>query len=130
MFNACKTLFKGGANASEVAEYMKIGRTTAGIIRKAEDYEEYRAMMYEQSGSRIRQVAAIKAKEAEKKEADKPPEPVTQIVEHRQTVTVQATHYMMEEMKKTNEMLTLISNKLAFIVDELCGVKTNAKQDH
>lgn len=47
-----------------------------------------------------------------------PPQP-TQVIEHRQTVTVQATHYMMQEMKKTNELLDLISRKLTFIVDSL-----------
>ena len=46
-----------------------------------------------------------------------PPQP--QIVEHRQTVTVQANHYMMQEMQKTNELLELISRKLTFIVDQL-----------
>lgn len=46
------------------------------------------------------------------------PQP-TQVIEHRQTVTVQATHYMMQEMKKTNELLDLISRKLTFIVDSL-----------
>lgn len=45
--------------------------------------------------------------------------PQPQVIEHRQTVTVQATHYMMQEMKKTNELLDLISRKLAFIVDSL-----------
>ena len=42
-----------------------------------------------------------------------------QVVEHRQTVTIQATHYMMQEMKRTNELLELISRKMAFIVDQL-----------
>lgn len=37
-------------------------------------------------------------------------------------VRVEATHYMMQELQRTNELLALISNKLAFIVDELCGV--------
>ena len=40
-------------------------------------------------------------------------------MEHRQSVTIQATHYMMQEMKKTNELLELISRKLTFIVDQL-----------
>ena len=40
-------------------------------------------------------------------------------VVHEQSVTIQATHYMMEELRRTNELLTLISNKLAFVVDQL-----------
>ena len=43
----------------------------------------------------------------------------TKVIEHRQTVTVQATHYMMQEMKRTNELLELISRKMAFIVESL-----------
>ena len=35
-----------------------------------------------------------------------------QVVEHRRTVTIQATHYMMQEMKRTNELLELISRKI------------------
>ena len=52
--------------------------------------------------------------------APQPAQPTQpQVVEHRQTVTIQATHYMMQEMKKTNELLELISRKLTFIVDQL-----------
>ena len=47
------------------------------------------------------------------------PAPQPQVVEHRQTVTIQATHYMMQEMKRTNELLELISRKMAYIVDQL-----------
>ena len=130
LFDAVKLLFENGANNTEVARFMKLAPRTVSLIREAETYEEYKAIQYERD-QKYKQASAMKAKEAAKKAENEPKhEPVTQIVEHRQTVTVQATHYMMEEMKKTNEMLTLISNKLAFIVDELCGVKTNAKQDH
>ena len=52
--------------------------------------------------------------------APQPAQPTQpQVVEHRQSVTIQATHYMMQEMKKTNELLELISRKLTFIVDQL-----------
>jgi hypothetical protein len=43
------------------------------------------------------------------------------IHKHEQSVTVIANHYMAEQLQKQTELLTLISNKLAFIVDELCG---------
>ena len=71
-----------------------------------------------------KRIAAIKAKEAEKQATmpQTPPAPV-QVVEHRQTVTVQATWQMTQEMRKTNELLTLISNKLAAIVEDLYGTK-------
>lgn len=52
-----------------------------------------------------------------------PAEPAVQVIEHRQSVTIQATHYMHELLKEQNDLLKGISAKLAFIVDELCGVK-------
>ena len=46
-----------------------------------------------------------------------PPEP--QVIEHRQTVTLVANQYLMEEVKQQTELLKLISNKLAYIVEQL-----------
>ena len=50
------------------------------------------------------------------------------VIRHEQSVTIVANHYMAEEMKKQTELLELISRKLAFIVDELTGVKTYNEQ--
>lgn len=124
-FNAIKTLLKGGATQAEAAEYMRVSHNTAFWVNKAENYEEYMQMQAERALKQKR-VAAIKAKgePQEKPQEIKQQTPAPQIVEHRQTVTVQATHYMAQEMQKTNELLKQISAKLAFIVDELCGVKT------
>ena len=46
------------------------------------------------------------------------------VIRHEQSVTIVANNYMAAEMKKQTELLELISRKLAFIVDELTGVKT------
>lgn len=123
IFDAAKLLMGNGANNTEVAKYLKVSTDVVSFIRRAETYEEYQAIMYEYSQNMKKRAAAIKAKETPKEE---PP----QIVEHRQTVTVQATWQMTQEMQKTNELLKQISNKLAFIVDELCGVKTDAEPDN
>ena len=136
VFEAAKLLLANGAGNAEVAKYLKISTDVVTFIRKAETYEEYQTIMYEYSLKKRQReaarMAAIKAKETPKEE---PPQivaqtPPPQIVEHRQTVTVQATWQMTQEMKQTNELLKSISNKLAYIVDELCGVKTNAKPDN
>ena len=129
-FSAIKMLLKGGATQKEAAEYMQVSYNTAYWVGKAETYEEYLQMQAERVLKR-KQVAAIKAKgEPQGKPQGKPQEkpqgikeqtPATQVIEHRQTVTVQATWAMTQEMQKTNKLLELISNKLAFIVDELCG---------
>lgn len=109
IFNAVKTLLKGGATVKECAGYMGLSAGTINVIKASETFEEYKSNMFLRS----------RACHGEKKQEQKPeqkPEPV-QTVGHK--VVVQASHFMLEEQKKTNELLTLISNKLAFIVDEL-----------
>ena len=123
-FNAVKTLLKGGATVREVMEYLELSDNTVYMIKQAETLVEYENMIAEKA-LRDKQRAAIKAKEREQAaqpQAQPQDKPVEVVKEVRQTVTVQATHFMMEEMRKTNELLTCISAKLAFIVDELCGV--------
>lgn len=122
-FNAVKTLLKGGATVREVMEYLELSDNTVYMIKQAETLVEYENMIAEKA-LRDKQRAAIKAKErkqAAQPQAQPQDKPVEIVKEVRQTVTVQATHFMMEEMRKTNELLTCISAKLAFIVDELCG---------
>ncbi len=119
-FKAVKILFDGGATIKEVAEYLEISASSASRIKSAETYEDYL------QGCRVR---SYYQKQRNKKQEEPAPAPVeevpepapVQVVEHRQSVTIQATHYMMVELQKTNELLTTISAKLAFIVDELTG---------
>jgi hypothetical protein len=120
-FSAIKMLLKGGATQAEAAEYMQVSPNTAYYVNKSENFEEYLHIKAEKQLIKKKQFAAIKAKHEAEQKVDSPQMP--QIVEHRQTVTVQATWAMTQEMQKTNKLLELISNKLAFIVDELCGTK-------
>jgi hypothetical protein len=121
-YKAIKTLLRGGATQKEASEYMQVSSSTAFLVAKAETYEEYQHMNAERQLEQHKRVAAIKAKEAEKTVAQATPaQPASQVVEYRQNVTIQATHYMMQELQKMNETLSLISRKLAFIVDDLCG---------
>lgn len=107
LFRAVKIMTQGGATADEISEYFNISTATVGRVRASETFDEYKQIM---------SVRAIKAKEKTKpQEPEKAPEP--QIIEHRQTVTIQATHYMMEELKKQNETLELISRKLTELID-------------
>jgi hypothetical protein len=123
-FNAIKTLLKGGATQKEAAEYMQVSPNTAYWIDKAEGFEEYLQIQAERALKQKR-VAAIKAKgePQEKPQEIKAQTPAPQVM-NPTVIRLEATHYMMNEMQKTNELLTLISRKLAFIVDELCGTKT------
>lgn len=121
IFNAVKILLEKGGTLKEVASYMGLSTFTVGIIRDSENLSEYKNTLIARNNA-IR--AKQKKPETKEQPKDEPKEQATQVVEHRQVVTVQATHYMMQEMQKTNELLTLISRKLAFIVDELTGVKS------
>lgn len=110
-FNCVKILLESNTPWKEIMDYMEISSTTLGRIRQASTFEEYK---------QIQIAAAISYKQKEKKEEPKEqPKEVVQVVEHRQTVQIQATHYMMEQMKEMNEHLKLISAKLAYIVEEL-----------
>lgn len=124
-FKAVKTLLKGGASVREIMEYLQVSEPVVYGIKKVDTFEEYvnarTAKALEQ-----KQVAAIKAKEKEKEKAateakpEPKPEPATEAkLKLPQTVIFQPTHYMMQEMQKTNELLALISNKLSYIVDQL-----------
>ena len=126
IFDAIKLLIENGGTNPEIAKFMKMSTSTISIIRNSETFEEYKANCYVSTKARNAKKAII-AKEQAKQE-----EPPVQIVEHRQTVTVQATWQMTQEMQKTNELLKQISNKLSYFVDELCGTKggKNAEQDH
>ena len=113
--DAVKLLIENGANNTEVSKYLKVSADVVSMIRKSETYEEYQNFMYEYLQKLKNR--AIKAKGTETK-TDKPEEVIKEI---RQTVTIQATHYMEEQLKKTNELLTGISAKLAAIIDDLYG---------
>ena len=126
LFNNAKSLINVGATYAEVNKYYGISINTCKRIKEAENFEEYKHI-----------IAAIAAKNAENRKAQKLkelkpvaekvgavpasqlPAPASQVVEHKQSITIQATHYMMQEMQETNKLLKDISNKLAFIVEQL-----------
>ena len=99
IFDAVKAMTSGGSSVADCQRFTWLAHATISRIRAVETFEQYVATPVHK----------------EKKKVEEQP----QTVEHRQTVVVQASHYMLEEQKKTNELLTFISNKLAFIVDEL-----------
>ena len=128
LFIAIKSLITAGASYAEIKRYYGVSTHVCTWIKQAENYEEYKQIT---AAVHAKQVEKRKAKataapvtapvtEAPVKEPEKvTEEPVKQIVEHRQSVTIQATHFMMQELQKTNELLTGISAKLAYIVEQL-----------
>ena len=132
-FDAVKILIEGGASTKEIAKYLDLSDNTIYVIKGCEKFEDYEQYLAEKM-AKANAARAVKMRESEKDKTEQPveksaeqPAPVAQqpaeapvkVIEHRQTVMVQATHYMMEELKQQNELLKLISNKLSFIVDQL-----------
>ena len=121
-FRAVKIMLDGGASYAEITEFLKVSSASIGRIRNCQTFEDFK---------KARQAEAFMAKKAaqEKETAKKQTEEVkveseTKVI-HEQSITIQATHYMMQELKQTNEYLKLISTKLCAIIDDLYG--TGAK---
>ena len=108
IFKIVKTMIGAGVSQREVADCMKMSQTGISRINSATDYDDWK------NKRRIRS--------AKKKEGD-PVKAEPQVVETKQTIVVQASQLLTEEMKKTNELLTLINNKLGAIIDDLYGTK-------
>lgn len=124
LYKAVKILLNGGASTKEAAEYMKISTATVYKINETENYAEFLQISELKKAKRI---AAIKAKEQkqedEQKQEKQEQKQTVQVIEHRQTVQVQATHYMTEELREIKTILKTISQKLAVIIDDLYGTK-------
>lgn len=126
IYDAVKILFENGATYNEVATFFHFSTATANSIKASETYEEYKHIAIARSGK----VRAIKAKEKAKEYEQKQEEQRKQEEQKKRepkpgeelkaiTGTVQIPFYITQEIKKQNELLTQISNKLAFIVEQL-----------
>lgn len=137
LFDAAKVLQESGCTRQEIADHLKISKNVANIIWNAETYDDYKAMMFER-GQRNRNKAkkAIEAKKAAAEKAasevgavpaaqlvqqEKPVQAPVQVVEHRQSVQVQATHFMETKIDVLIEQMKLVNAKLGAIIDDLYG---------
>lgn len=100
-FDKIKTLLTSGVPLKMVQDLFKRGGFTISIINNSDDFAAYQTR---------RKACNTKKSEKPQKVAAEPTP---------QTVTVVAERFLMEEVKKQTELLTTISAKLAFIVDEL-----------
>ena len=125
-FNAVWIMIKGGASRDEIAEYLDVSLATITRIKSCQTWEEYQSLRkgnaYMAKKKAEEKAAAEKAAAEEQKKQEQPQQ-IVQVVEHRQSVQIQATEYMMRELKQQNEYLRIISNKLAAIIDDLYGTE-------
>lgn len=136
MFMCVKALIRSGETQKNISEYMNIGEATVSRISCAEDWEDY-------MNRKLEAVFFSQQRKAQKKAAQAPapapqpvpqvpvptPEPQPQIVEHRTNVTLQTTHYVSQKMDELIKLMTGISAKLAFVVDELTGTPIVKKEE-
>lgn len=111
-YEVCKLMLKGGASVKEVSEYMKISANVVYDIKNADSYDDYKQKIAEY---------AIRRRKAQKPEDDKRPE--APVADDKKPGGTLSSNYQInriyELMKSQNELLTLISNKLAYIVESL-----------
>ena len=128
VYGAVKTCLGNGNTIAETAKFMKLSDLTVGKINRSEDYVDYKNKLKEECEKRKAENAAkkriAKSKEAQPEKVNDacakvptPEQPVKVI--HEQSITIQATHYMMQELQKTNEFLKLMSNKMSACFDEM-----------
>lgn len=123
LFDCVKLMLDSKASYDEISSYMGVSLATIGRIKHAANYEEYKNL----TGT-----AMYLATQKNKKQKEEKPEPITQAQAPSPMVedlklpggTMSASYQLnriYELQKKQVETLILISNKLAFIVDELTG---------
>ena len=118
IFGMVKALVAGGARNVDIIKYTGLSDLTIGRIRHAEDIEGYKRVVAESK----RKVKEKKAKEAAKKAEEKKEyaKPVAEdtMVQVAQVSTYQVNR-LIEKVAEQNELLRLISAKMAYIVEQL-----------
>ena len=114
-YTAIKILLNGGATVKKAAEYMQVSTAVVYGVKNTADFAEYCQNSAERDARRKQNAAIrIKAEQAAKESAKEP---------ERQSGTAMTSTYQMnrvyEALKTQNEFLKLISEKLAFIVEQL-----------
>ena len=126
VFKAVKILLKSGESRKACAEYMGISLHSVERIDRAEDYEDMRnqinAYYYSRKMAAKKAEEDKKAEEAKKAEEKKlPPQSSPIVLPQHKPINGEDSYQLVRLMKEQNELLKIISNKMAFIVDELCG---------
>jgi hypothetical protein len=111
-YKAIRILIESGEADDVIAKTFGCKKETVLLIKRCKTYDDYKHEM-----SVIK--ARVKAENQKKKNQDAAPAPAASTGMNIGQIKIEATHYMMEELKRNNELLTLISNKLTAIMEEL-----------
>lgn len=114
IYTAVKFMLKGIASASEIAACLGISTNSVNRIRNAETFDEYVENARYGGSARYRAEAKNQQKEAETVK------PVEDLKQPGGTLSGNyQINRIFEQQKQTNELLKLISDKLAYIVQQL-----------
>lgn len=104
-FNTIKLMLKGGATPEQIRVFKPISRETLRRVVRTESYTEYRELQEKYANSSAKNI--LQRNEANQEPASK----------------ALSDNYQMnriyEALKRQNEILELLTNKVSFIVDEL-----------
>ena len=115
-FSIAKMLLKAGATYEEISEHLGMSSSTVSRIKQAETLMEYknicaaRALAY-----KAKNAPKTAVKDLTKEEPVADPKPAM----NPTVVRVEATHYMMEELRKLNETTELMSRKMTAALETL-----------
>ena len=112
-YNAIRILLESGETIDAIVKAFQCKKETVLLVKRCKTYEEYR-----QESSALKAIAKAE-KQKEKKQNTATTNTNANTGMNIGQIKIEATHYMMEELKRGNELLTLISNKLTAIMEEL-----------
>ena len=121
LFKLIRMLYSAGSTADEICDYYGVSPSTVYRIGKYDTYEEYRqqeaaiALAYKKRKG----VAKTEAELQKNAEAELHPDKPEVKPQEVQKVGWYTENRMIELLKKHNELLEGISNKLAYIVEQL-----------
>lgn len=146
LFSAVKLLLESKAPYKEITKYLGVSESNISKVSASETWEEYLAILAAEAKKQRERFAARKAaeeaySEKAKEEKKRKLEPVAEAVgavpaaslvtPPAQTVQQMITvpYRLYEVLQKQTEILTGISNKLAYIVEELAGVPSPKRDE-
>ena len=108
-YEVVKIMLMGGASVKECADFMKTSPHTVYDIKNTDCFDDYKQKMATYSLKR--------------KKPEKPETPEAVVTDDKKPGGTMSANYQInriyELLKAQNELLTLISNKLAYIVESL-----------
>ena len=126
IFTDVKEFLDKGLTIQQTAKVMDLSAGTVSAIKKATSLDHY--YQTKQLNKQIKKKAMKDAQKAIASSIDTAPTttpkpPIPAMAEPKPVqITLQATHFMDEKLTEMNKTLTLIANKMSFMMEALSGI--------